>query len=197
MQTGTLPHALRLPLAMAGLFLLLAGCEAPREGGLPARPGAAIADTPAALAAALPAEAGGLARGATVPVQRPMQGLEVNFATANRRGAGFVQLVGPAEGAAGAAASAEFTRWLTEVSTGARPGRRLRVLEEFTEAGGANLRCAALEGSYGRQPVQSMLCVGATGRHVARLRVTMMREATPAADARGFMATMSRALPGG
>lgn len=201
-MTRTTP-SLRLPaLAGAGLLLLVAGCAPPPGGTAP--PGAAApaaraplaADaSPSALAAALPASADSFQRGATVPVRQPMEGLEVNYSTPNRRGAAFVQVVRPESGAAPAVAAAEYTRWLAEVTTGERPGRRLRVVQEFTEAGGPGLRCAALEGSYGRQPVESTFCVGAAGPHVLRLRATMMREGAPAGDARVFMAEMARSLP--
>ncbi len=190
--------ALGLTLLVAGLAL--SGCGAPRQAagpeGVPPGAGAPPAGSTEALAATLPANADAFARGATVPVRQPMEGLEVNYATPNRRGAAFVQIVRPAAGAAGAAA-AEYSRWLTEASTGARPGRRLRVAEEFNEPGGPGLRCAALEGSYGRQPVQTTLCVGATGGHVVRLRVSMMRDTPPAADARAFLGEIARGLPRG
>jgi hypothetical protein len=188
-------------LAATGLALALVGCAAPRPAPVaadaaPARTASQNND-PASLAAALPASADTFSRGATVPVLQPMEGLEVNYATPNRRGAAFVQLVRPAAGEAPAVAAGEYSRWLAEVSTGARPGRRLSVAQEFTEPGGPGLRCAALEGSYGRQPVQSTLCVGATGGHVVRLRVTMMRDTTPAGDARAFLSEIARGLPRG
>lgn len=189
----------RLALMGAGLLLLLAGCEAPRQAGQAPAPTAVRAGpaTPEALAAALPASADSFTRGATVPVRQPMEGLEVNYATPNRRGAAFVQVVRPAQGEATAAAAGEYTRWLDEVSTGARPGRRLNVVQEFTEPAGPGLRCAALEGSYGRQPVLSTFCVGTAGGHVLRLRVTMMRDPAPVADARAFLLEVARSLPAG
>lgn len=189
----------RLALMGAGLLLLLAGCEAPRQAGQAPAPAAVRAGpvTAEALAAALPASADSFTRGATVPVRQPMEGLEVNYATPNRRGAAFVQVVRPAQGDAPAAATGEYTRWLDEVSTGARPGRRLNLVQEFTEPAGPGLRCAALEGSYGRQPVLSTFCVGSAGGHVLRLRVTMMRDAGPVADARAFLLEVARSLPAG
>ncbi|MBB3898437.1 hypothetical protein [Roseococcus suduntuyensis] len=202
MSNGTRHHTHRLATsrlawAGAGLLLLLAGCEAPRQAGQAPAPTAVRAGpaTAEALAAALPASADSFTRGATVPVRQPMEGLEVNYATSNRRGAAFVQVVRPAQGDAPAAAAGEYTRWLDEVSTGARPGRRLNVVQEFTEPAGPGLRCAALEGSYGRQPVQSTFCVGTAGGHVLRLRVTMMRDAAPVADARAFLLQVARSLP--
>lgn len=189
----------RLAWAGAALVFLLAGCEAPRQAGEAAAPVAARGGpaTAEALVAALPASADSFTRGATVPVRQPMEGLEVNYATPNRRGAAFVQVVRPAQGEARAAAAGEYTRWLAEVSTGARPGRRLNVVQEFTETAGPGLRCASLEGSYGRQPVLSTFCVGAVGANVLRLRVTMMRDAAPVADARAFLLEVARSLPAG
>jgi len=192
-------------LTGAALALALLGCEAPQQvaptgaaapAATPPRAGSAEA-----LAGALPAQAGAFARGATVPVRQPMEGLEVNYATPNRRGAAFVQVVRPAEGGAQGGAPAvavsEYARWLAEVSTGARPGRRLTLVQEFAEPAGPGLRCAALEGRYGREPVQSTLCVGASGGHVLRLRVSSIRDAVPAAEARSFMTEVAQALPRG
>lgn len=189
-------------LLAAGLALALVGCEAPREPGseaalLTTTSPAAGANTAAGLAAALPASADSFQRGATVPVRQPMPGLEVTYSTPNRRGAAFVQLVQPGSGSASDAATSEYARWLAETTTGARPGRRLAVVEEFTHAGGPGLRCAAMSGSYGRQPVLSTLCVAATGGHVLRLRVTMMRDTPLAGDARAFLAEIARGLPRG
>jgi hypothetical protein len=149
-----------------------------------------------AVAARLPEAAGVFTRGATVPVRQPMEGLEVNYATLGRRAAAFVQVVRPVSGAADAVAVAEYVRWRTETSTGERPGRRLSIVQEFEEAAGPGFRCAAMEGSYGRQPVQSMVCVGAHGGHVLRVRVSMMRDTPPAADARAFLRDVAVALNG-
>lgn len=195
--------------AVLGVILLagaalLAGCAAAPQAGQDAASGtpaaaAAAPGTPLpseAIAALLPDAAASFARGATVPVLRPMEGLEVNYATPGRRAAAFVQIVRPGSGTANDTAAAEYTRWRTETSTGARPGRRLSIVQEFQEAAGPGFRCAALEGSYGRQPVQSMVCVGARAGHVLRVRVSMMRDTPPAADARAFLRDVAVALNG-
>lgn len=149
-----------------------------------------------AIAARLPDASAGFTRGATVPVLRPMEGLEVNYATPGRRAAGFVQIVRPEAGATDAAATAEYARWRSETSTGERPGRRMSIVEEFQEAAGPGFRCAAMEGSYGRQPVQSLVCVGTRAGNVLRVRVSMMRDTPPAADPRAFLRDVARALDG-
>ena len=147
---------------------LLAGCEMP-SGQMTAGP-VARADAPAALANRLPASAAGFQRGATVPVTRPQQGTEVNYATEGRRAAAFVQVLSPVgaapsiDGPDAPQAQAEFQRWVAESARGQGPARRLSVASEFNEPASAPLmRCAAMEGTYGRQPVQSLVCVGAAG----------------------------------
>jgi len=198
-------HPRGLGGAFLGAMLLagasgLTGCAVPpaaTPGAVTGTPAATSAPLPLeAIAARLPGSAATFTRGATVPVLRPMEGLEVNYATPGRRAAAFVQVVRPEAGEADAVAVAEYARWRAETSTGERPGRRLSIAEEFQEAAGPGFRCAALEGSYGRQPVQSMVCVGAHAGHVLRVRVSMMRDTPPAADARAFLRDVAVALNG-
>ncbi|MCX8132682.1 MAG: hypothetical protein N3D18_01815 [Roseococcus sp.] len=157
---------------------------------------------PAALAERLPASAAGFQRGATVPVGQPRQGTEVNYATEGRRAAAFVQVLrpegpAPADGPLEAEAQAEFQRWVTESARGQGPARRLSVAAEFQEPPSAPLlRCAAMEGSYGRQPVQSLVCVGAAGGQILRIRASMPRHTPPVADPRAFVREIAAALRG-
>ncbi len=118
------------------------------------------------------------------------------YATPNRQAAAFVQVMRPAEalpdGAASPAAQAEYGRWKAAATDHASRNRRLRVVRE-EEVGGL-FRCAALEGSYGRQPVQSTVCVGAAGGQMLRLRVSMPRREPAVADAQAFVREVAAAL---
>ena len=55
-------------------------------------------------------------------------------------------------------------------------------------------RCADLEGSYGRQPVQSMICVGAAAGQMIRIRLSMPRRDTPAADTSAFLSAIAASV---
>ncbi|WP_027283603.1 hypothetical protein [Rubritepida flocculans] len=181
---------------------LLSACEAARDAPPVAGP-VPRADAPAALAERLPGAAAGFQRGATVPVSQPRPGTEVNYATEGRRAAAFVQVLrpegpAPADGPQEAEVQAEFQRWVTESARGQGPARRLSVAAEFQEPPSAPLlRCAAMEGTYGRQPVQSLVCVGAAGGQILRIRASMPRHTPPVADPRAFVREIAAALRGG
>ncbi len=118
------------------------------------------------------------------------------YATANRQAAAFVQVLRPPvplpDGFAAPEVQAEYGRWKDAASEHASRNRRLRVVREEEVAG--LFRCAALEGNYGRQPVQSTVCVGAAGGQMLRLRVSMPRRDPPAADAGAFVREVAAAL---
>ncbi|MFL1461521.1 hypothetical protein ACI6QG_04910 [Roseococcus sp. DSY-14] len=174
---------------------LLAACAATEGGGGPAAP-IPPASGPEALAARLPAEAAGLRRGSDTALSDPLPGREVAYATANRQAAAFVQVLRPAaplpDGPASAAAQAEYARWKDAATGQASRNRRLAVVREAEVAG--LFRCAMLEGSYGRQPVESTVCVGAAGGQLLRLRVSMPRREPAAADAQAFVREVAAAL---
>lgn len=185
--------------AVAALALLatLAACtpEAPRPTGIPR------ANNPEQLADRLPEEAAGFRRGANAPVTEPFAGREVAYATGSRNAAAFVQVLTPPsapggeplpDGPNGAAAQAEFARWRDEAARGTSPSRSLRVTAEAERAG--LFRCADLEGTYGRQPVSSMLCVGAAGGQLLRVRLSMPRRDFPAADSAAFLGAIAASL---
>lgn len=157
-----------------------------------------IASAPEQLAERLPAQAAGFRRGATAPVQQPSRGVEVAYSTGGRSAAGFVQVLGApgplADGVQSEAVQAEYRRWLDETARGAA-SRRLRVASESMQPPQSPLfRCAEMEGTYGRQPVQSVLCVGAAGGQMLRLRVSMPRRDPPVADFRAFIRDITAAL---
>jgi hypothetical protein len=188
---------------MRHLALLLAvGLGACATEGEEARRAAPVpvVSAPAMLAQRLPAQAGAFNRGATSPIDQPLPGVEVAYATSGRQAAGFVQVLRPPaqvppDGPASLVVQEEYQRVLAAAQRGAGPHRRLRVLQESDQPPGAPLfRCADLEGSYGRTPVNSTSCVGAAGGQLLHMRVSMPRRDTPLADTRAFVRDITAAL---
>lgn len=175
--------------------LLLAGCQ------MPAEPPASTAAAPVDLAARLPEEAAGFLRGATTPLPRGEAGREIGYRTPGLIAAGAtVELyrqpgVTLPEGAGSADAEAAFNELVQEALRPVPP-RRMREEARFTlPAGGpALLRCAETSGSYGRERVQGLVCAGAIGGGVLRLRVAMPRREPPPADGRAFALAILAAL---
>ncbi|MDB5371857.1 MAG: hypothetical protein JWP04_499 [Belnapia sp.] len=178
-------------------LLLLGGCVA-----VPGAPGGATVPaatlTPAALAARLPVEAAGFQRGATATVAE--EGRETAYRTLGRIAAGAtVELLRPAGAAIPAGiespAVAEAFAHFIQDATRPMPQRQLRDEARFVLGqGAAALRCAATAGTYGREAVEGLLCVGGLGGGLLRLRVTMPRRDPAPADARAFAGAVLAAL---
>lgn len=165
--------------ALAALLLLLAGCVTAPP------PAAPTLSTAESLLARLPDGVGAFRRGGTTPVTEPAAGSEVAYATANRAIAGYVQVLG----AAGPDVAADLGRFVAAAATGS--SRRMRERAQ-TEIGG--FRCTELDGTYGRQAVESLACAGAFGGQLVRLRLTMVRRGERMAEARGFAEGVAAAL---
>ncbi len=190
--------------ARAGLLLLLLlGACAGQEGGggfigggaapPPVPPG-----PPEQLAARLPDRAAAFTRGSTTPIEQPSRGREVNYAAAGRSAAAVVQIwqasgESPRDGIESPAARAAFDQAVREAEQ-AGSHRRLQARDRFTlpAGSGAMLRCAAMHGNYARQPVNGLICAGAAGGALLRLRV-VMPDHNPA-DARAFATAIATAL---
>ena len=121
--------------------------------------------------ARLPASAGGFQRGGTTPLTEP---------------SGYVQVLRRSDPFT---AETELRRFVTEASTGS--SRRMR--ERAQPSVGA-FSCAELDGTYGRQAVESLACAGAFGGQLVRLRLTMVRRGERMAEARAFAEQVSAAL---
>ncbi|MFC7539771.1 hypothetical protein ACFQU2_10345 [Siccirubricoccus deserti] len=158
----------------------------------------------ATLADRLPEEAADFRRGAVVP--RPDGGLEIGYRTTGRTAAGaMVALYRPAGPADAAAVEAALEDLLRDALL-PRPTRNLREIGRLTlpdprpEAGpGAappGLRCAETAGRYGRERVAGLLCAGAAGGSLLRLRIGMPDRDPPPGDARAFAAAILAALRG-
>jgi len=188
-------------LGLGALGLGACATEAPPPAvALPPAP-IPVASAPQLLAQRLPSQAASFQRHATVPVRQPFPGVEVAYATPGRTAAGFVQVLRPPgdgalpDGIDSPAVQGEYQRSIAEAARGAGAHRRLQVIRELNQPEENPLfRCAELEGTYGRQPVQSMICVGAAGGQLLRLRASMPRRDPPLADSRAFLRDIVAAL---
>lgn len=160
-------------------LILLAGCA---TDGLAPAPAPSTAQ---ALLARLPDSVGAFRRGGTTPVTEPAAGTEVAYATPNRAIAGYVQVLGRAE----PMVAEGLQRFVAAAASGS--SRRMRERAQATLGG---FSCAELEGTYGRQAVESLACVGAFGGQLVRLRLTMVRRAERMIEARGFAEGVAAAL---
>ena len=180
--------------AAAALFLaVLAGCaaEAPPPASVD---GSLIAA--AALVGRLPESLGNFNRGGTtmIDVGTP-GGQEVAYATANRALAGFVQVVPQLEPMTDAGLSEALQRFVYDSTANTPIHRRLRVrLSVSLPEAQPMLRCSELEGTYGRQPVESLACVGVFGGQLVRLRVSHIRREGRMVEVRGFAELVAATL---
>jgi hypothetical protein len=178
-------------------LLALAACVPPE--GETASTGAAVTLPAPRLsvqdaASRLPPEAASFRRGQTLLVRPPGVGQEVAYATpaARQRAAAVVKLapVGEAlpDGPGSAAATAAFLAELNDAVQGSDRARHMHEVRRFPleAAGNSALNCALLEGTFGRQPVEGLVCAGAVGGNLVRLRVSMPKVAPTLADAPGF-----------
>ena len=149
--------------------------------------------------ARLPAEAAGFRRGQTLPARPPLEGQEISYFTvaARQRAAAVVRLaaVGAAlpDGSASPAASAAFQAELQDAVAGRDRARQLQESRRFNLDA---LECAALEGTYGRQPVEALVCAGGVGGNLVRLRVSMPKQQPAVADSQAFASAIMAALRG-
>jgi hypothetical protein len=153
-------------------------------------------------AARLPAEAALFRRGQTLPARTPAVGQDVAYATpaARQRAAAMVKLrpVGEAlpDGPDSPAARDAFLAELNDAVHGSDRARHMHEVRRFPleSAGRAALSCAALEGTFGRQPVEGLVCAGGVGGNLVRLRVSMPKVAPTLADAPAFASAVVAAL---
>lgn len=152
------------------------------------------------VAAAMPREIAGFAMGEAARRQDRM--LTFDYATPNRAAVATVLVYETGgRGAPSDPSAPEIERELsaavaevTDVPQG-RTGRRLAERQRVTVAD-PGLRCAILEGSFGRAPVTRHLCVGGAQGRFVKVQVTMATRPTPPADAIGFAAGALRAARG-
>ena len=153
-------------------------------------------------AARLPAEAAFFRRGQTLPARAPAVGQDVAYATpaARQRAAAMVKLrpvgEGLPDGPDSPAARDAFLAELNDVVQGSDRARHMHEVRRFPleAAGRPALTCAVVEGTFGRQPVEGLICGGGVGGNLVRLRVSMPKVAPTLADAPGFASAIVAAL---
>lgn len=153
------------------------------------------------IAARMPGEIAGFVRGDVT--QRPGTVLAIDYATASRSAVGTVLVYGTGGRAAPSDPdAAEIDREVTtavgevtEVPHG-RTGRRLAERERLTVAD-PGLRCAVLDGSFGRAPVRRHICVGGASGRFVKVQVTTGTARGPGVDAIAFAAGALRAVRDG
>jgi len=180
--------------AAAGLVLaLLAGCA--MEAPPPPSVDTSLTAT-AALVGRLPETLGSFNRGGTTLLDGATPGgQEIAYATASRALAGFVQVVPQLEPIGEAGLPEALQRFVYDSTANTPIHRRLRERRSVSlpEARPV-LRCSELEGNYGRQPVESLACVGVFGGQLVRLRVSHIRREGRMAEVRGFAELVAAAL---
>lgn len=152
---------------------------------------------PSRLVARLPAELGGFERGAVLPLSG-REGVEAPYATRGLRGAGAtVQLLLAPQGAEAMPPNDALLSALIAEAIGGGSHRRIRERGQrfpLPATGSARLLCTEIEGTYGRERVEGLLCAGRQNLSQVRVQVTMPRTMPPAADAREFAAGVAGAL---
>lgn len=199
---------MRRPLALAAL-LLPAACAAPQDGGrgtASAFRGAGV-PTLEAAAARLPANVADFTRGSTTWLERerPGQGVAVEYAGPSRAAVATVSLYDRGEQGLGAQANdprlaREFSSAVADVVAlaGTRTSQQIaeRERSELAVPGGAPLSCSRLDGTYGRQEMRTLVCVGtASGRFLKVLVTSPVRQVRPV-DPLPFVVQVAQAARG-
>ena len=155
----------------------------------------------AAAAARLPQQAAGFVRGRSIDYERerPGYGTGVDYATPNRAAVATVSLYtkGRTSEPSTQDIEAELRTAVAEASETAVSGRSARRFsggQPMSLADG--LRCVRLQGSFGRAPVQRLVCVGGAGGRFIRVQVTQPAAGVPGADPNAFAAAMVQAVRG-
>lgn len=166
------------------------------------------AGSAAAVAARLPEEAAGFRKGRTVDYERerPGYGVGVDYATVNRAAVATVSLYDRGRSSVSSDPASrdiqeELRIAVQEASESAIVGRSARRFSEgeqvtLASGDGSGLRCARLQGTFGRAPVRRLVCVGGAGGKFLRVQVTMPDRGAPVADADAFALAMLRAARG-
>lgn len=194
----------RLVLLLGALALPVACApqEGARRAAQTASPGALTLE---AAAGRLPAEATGFARGATfwLEAERPGQGAAVEYAGPSRAAVATVSLYDRSQGTIAdrdPRLAGEFAAALAEVMAlaGTRTSQRLteRGRSEVAVADGAPMSCARLEGTYGRQQVRTLVCLGAAAGRYLKVQVTTPQRQVVPVDSEAFVAAIAQAARG-
>ena len=182
---------------------LLAGCAPPgtAAGADPDEtPGTTPRPAMAELLGRLPASAEGMVRGGAVDAPGlGHEALTVDYATPTRTVAAQVSIFDRGlPGVNAARLSAELDGTVRD-ATGLSRETTGRSFQEVSRATyptpvGGPLRCALLEGRFGRSPVQRQLCLASAGGRFLRVQVTTVGEGDASVDAVRFTQAITAAL---
>jgi hypothetical protein len=183
-------------LALAALLPLVACAPQGVSGGMP---------TLEAAVARLPAEVAGFARGSTewLERERPGLGASTEYAGPARAAIASVSLYDRSQPAVtdnDPRLAAEFSSAVAEVVSLAGTRTSQQIAESgrttFAVPGGPPLSCARLDGTYGRQPVNTLVCLGAAAGRFLKIQVTSpVRQVRPV-DPMPFVAGVTQAARG-
>lgn len=193
---------------LAGLLLLLPVACAPQQAGPGGTTAAGPSATPLEAAVArLPPQLGDFNRGGTTWLerQRAGDGAIVEYAPASRAAVATVSLYDRAQGRVSDRAgdprlAREFSEAVREVVAiaGTRTSQQLaeRERREIAVPGGAPLSCSWFDGTYGRQDVRTLLCLGAAAGHFIKVQVTAPARPVRPVDPMPFVVEATRAVRG-
>lgn len=180
---------------------------APQQGGQTGGPaawsrGAAGQPGLETAAARLPAEVASFTRGRSVFLERerPGQGVAVEYAGPARAAVATVSLYDRGLGAIAdrdPRLAQEFSAAVAEVVAvaGTRTSQQIaeRERSEIAVPGGAPLSCARLEGTYGRQEVRTLVCLGAAAGRFLKVQVTSPARPVRPVDPMPFIVEIAQA----
>jgi hypothetical protein len=192
---------------LGGLALLAAGCAAEQGGGRSAPTASGAVPPLEAAAARLPAAAAGFTRGSAVwhERERPGLGVSVEYAGPARAAVATVSLYDRAgdpvaETPGNPRLAREFSDAVAEVVAlaGTRTSQQMAesARAELPVPGGAPLSCARLDGTYGRQEVRTLICLGAAAGRFLKVQVTSPARPVAPVDPLPFVVEIAQAARG-
>jgi hypothetical protein len=197
-----------LPLASLTLALGLMACAGGPDGAALTRSGRASARPGLEQAAArLPGEVAAFTRGETVwhERDRPGFGVAVDYAGPGRSAVSTVSLYDRGEPMVPEdVTSAIIQREFAAAVQDALALADRRTSQEITEGarsvlqvpGQAPLQCVDLRGTYGRQPVQTLICLGAASGRFLKVQVTAPQRQVQRVDPLPFVVGIAQAARG-
>lgn len=185
-------------LRLIAFVFLAAACT--DQGGLMTN---ASAPSLEIAAARLPAEMAGFTRGDTAWHERshPGLGVAVDYAGPARAAVATVSLYDRGRSVDAAALEAEFNVALGEVMAvaGARTRQVMteRERSEVAVPDGAPMQCARLAGTYGRQEMTTLVCLGPAAGRFLKVQVTAPTRQVRPVDPMPFVTGIAQAARSG
>jgi hypothetical protein len=196
-------------VCLLSLAALMAGCATESDGGAASVAGAGANGRPTLEAAAerLPTSVSGFTRRDTTwhERERTGMGVAVDYDGPARSAVSTVSLYDRGQGAVAddinaAALQAEFTVAVGEAVAMAGTRTSQQIAERDRTAieipGQAPMRCARLQGTYGRQEVQTLVCLGAAAGRFLKVLVTAPARQVRPVDPMPFVVGITQAARG-